>query len=125
MARKGLVATPTTLMGLLRSFAYGWRQDALAANAAEISELGKQLYERLKTMGKHFDDGDARWRARRAPSTTRSARWVSRCSRRRAASGTSAPPPATTSRRGAGGPAAARAVGAGVPRQLDVPETSP
>jgi DNA recombination protein RmuC len=50
ISRHVLLATPMTLIALLRTVAYGWRQDALAANAKAISEQGRALYERLSTF---------------------------------------------------------------------------
>jgi DNA recombination protein RmuC len=49
------VATPSTLIALLRTISYTWRQEALAANAAEVHKLGRDLYTRLSTMGGHID----------------------------------------------------------------------
>ncbi len=54
--KKVLLATPTTLIALLKSVAFGWNQEALARNAEEISALGKVLYDRLKLFGGHLGD---------------------------------------------------------------------
>lgn len=51
--RNVVIATPSTLIALLRTVAYTWRQEALAANAAQIHRLGKELHGRLATMGGH------------------------------------------------------------------------
>ncbi|HWQ23227.1 MAG TPA: DNA recombination protein RmuC [Gaiellaceae bacterium] len=46
-------ASPTNLIGLLRAVHYGWQQETVAASAREVSELGRELYKRLATMGGH------------------------------------------------------------------------
>jgi DNA recombination protein RmuC len=54
-ARDIVLATPTTLIGMLRAVAYGWRQAALAESAAEVFRLGRELHEKLGLMGNRFD----------------------------------------------------------------------
>ncbi|RNL82547.1 DNA recombination protein RmuC [Halostreptopolyspora alba] len=55
MERRVHVATPTTLISLLRTAQYAWQQEALSENARAVFELGKQLHSRIATLGGHMD----------------------------------------------------------------------
>lgn len=52
---KILIASPTTLMALVKAIAYGWQQEKMAKNAIEVQRTAKELYDRLKTFGEHLD----------------------------------------------------------------------
>ena len=55
LTRKVHIATPTTLVTMLRTAQYAWQQEALSENARAVFDLGRELYERIAGMGKYLD----------------------------------------------------------------------
>src|SRR5262245_62815954 len=56
VAQRVMMATPTTLLALLRTASFGWREERLAENAQRISDEGRRLHERIATVMEHFAD---------------------------------------------------------------------
>ncbi|HHJ14190.1 MAG TPA: DNA recombination protein RmuC [Gammaproteobacteria bacterium] len=55
LSQRVVLATPSSLVALLRAIAYGWRQETLAENAEQIRTVGEELYERLCTFAGHLE----------------------------------------------------------------------
>ena len=55
LAKRVHIATPTTLVSMLRTIQYAWQQQALSTNARAVFEVGRELYDRLSGLGKHLD----------------------------------------------------------------------
>jgi DNA recombination protein RmuC len=54
--KRVIPASPLTLIALLRAVAYGWQQETVARNSKKVTELGRELYDRVRVLGGHFED---------------------------------------------------------------------
>ncbi len=75
LGRRVHIATPTTLVAMLRTAQYAWQQEALSQNARAVFDLGRELHGRIAGLGRNVDQLGRSLTGRCRPTTRRSGRW--------------------------------------------------